>query len=968
MFPALRPCSIQSRVHSEGGLVEPQQNDTDKQTLHLQSGSWTRLFIYNWATVLGGGKSAGAWVTATSFPGRDEYAQKMVERARQHAPAFGPLAPGPALRTPEHSRQSGMARQQTARTHGGALHAQVPTLPLDRVLPEVVRFATARESLRGMTRGERRPLTGLFSTGASSSPRAARLWQHGSQTERLQTADTSTALLSAGGMDAGAQHSLGCTLVHASASPRAPETARTPPGRLAPRSQIRQDELPGTENRYSSVRARVSNVCSMHTAQRRHEQQQQIEACKQGIYRSVTNENDPGAMVATKARATGVPAALPKVGGAHRKKPVQGTRPPSPSQSGSLEQLVFAQSGLFSNDRRLHASAQPVSFLHSSTFLTETSLDGDETIRADEREEETGTGGEKARKFDLGELNKEVSQRLQKSRIFVKPVVKNVAVVNEAIKVWLQSGARNVKLDHNDKALIKNNFDSNGTLKRDNYFERIRAMLEDQKAVISNPRLDLHLTDDLRQLSKGDFIGYNIEFVDAALPPVRNAQLLRQLLKRQKAVDQAMANRHKVAQEKLAHVHFEVERKLPGAKELKRNIQARETGLDNEIRQMLAGVVLVKAMRLIRYFLCAGRFYRLRRLRAARKIQKVMRMCLVVRHWGQLGGSTEWAVHVIRKFFRQSLQRLRQQNKAQYVELIKRFLFDASAANRVLKCARLLRASVLRIQRFIRRFLWIRRACAVQNAAAFDSAQHRVLKYLTKQQEKMKRARAQNPQKSERRTIYLNLFERRLSLENEMVELAKQFGLSREARNNTILRFMRAQRVQYLKDLANYNLELKYYHNQYEQQEMLVTRMMEFMGNDNFEEVKVFTDKLSSGQWEFRDPPHPVKLVLVATEDEMRELWWPRAVEECIRGRADELKNLILMLHQSSMLDTQTSTRIGPLLRPRAGRSNSPIRHSSPLKSLSMQAQEASSHAATDADLKMDKDSLKREASKETLP
>jgi hypothetical protein len=179
---------------------------------------------------------------------------------------------------------------------------------------------------------------------------------------------------------------------------------------------------------------------------------------------------------------------------------------------------------------------------------------------------------------------------------------------------------------------------------------------------------------------------------------------------------------------------------------------------------------------------------------------------------------------------------------------------------------------------------------------------------------------------------------------------------------------MRAQRVQYLKDLANYNLELKYYHNQYEQQEMLVTRMMEFMGNEDVEEVKVLTDKLSAGQWEFRDPPQPVKLVLVATEDEMRELWWPRAVEECVRGRADELKNLILMLHQSSMLDTQTSTRIGPLLRPRAGRSNSPIRHSSPLKSLSMQAQEASSHAATDADLKMDKDSLKREASKETLP
>jgi len=886
------------------------------------------------------------------FPGRDEYAHKMVQRAHQHelemlglaAPAFGPGDTGPALRSPEHSRQSGMARQKAARTHGGALRAQVPTLPLDRVLPDVVRFATARESLRGMTRGERRPLTGLFSTGASSSPRAAHLRQHGSQTERLQTAS----------------HSLGCTLVHGSASPRAPETARTRPGRLEPRLQTRQDELPGTENRYSSVRARVSNVCSTHTAQRRHEQQQQIEACKQGIYRSVANENNPDAMVATKAHATGVPAALPKVDRAHRKKPVQGTRPPSPSQSGVLEQLVFAQdSGLFSSDRRLHASAQQDLLSHSSTFLTETALDGDETIRANEREEGADTGGEKARKFDLGGLNKEVSQRLQKSRSFVKPVVKNVAVVNEAIKLWLQGGARNVKLDHNDKAIIKNNFDSNGNLTRHNYFERIRAMLEDQKAVISNPRLDLHLTDDLRQPSKGDFVGYNIEFVDAALPPVRNAQLLRQLLKRQKAVDQALANRHKVAQEKLAHVHFEVERKLPGAKELKRNIQARETGLDIEIRQMLAGVVLVKAIRSIRYCLCVGRFYRLRRLRAARKIQKVMRMCLVVRHWGR--GSTEWAVHVIRKFFRKSLQRLRQQNKAPYVELIKRFLFDAGAANRVLKCARLLRAAVLRIQRFIRRFLFIRRVRAGQNAAAFDRAQYRVLKYLTKQQEKMKRARAANPQLFERKTSY---FERR-QVEIEMAELAKQFGLSTEARDNTIIRFMRAQRVQYLKDLANYKLELKYYHNQFERQEMLVARMMEFMGNENVEEVKVLTDKLSAGQWEFRDPPQPVKLVLVATEDEMRELWWPRAVEECVRGRADELKNLILVLHKSGMLDTQTSTRIGPLLRPVAGRrkagGDSPIRSSSPLRSSSMQAPQASSTALTNGNLKRDKDGVSPE-------
>ena len=117
-------------------------------------------------------------------------------------------------------------------------------------------------------------------------------------------------------------------------------------------------------------------------------------------------------------------------------------------------------------------------------------------------------------------------------------------------------------------------------------------------------------------------------------------------------------------------------------------------------------------------------------------------------------------------------------------------------------------------------------------------------------------------------------------------------------------------------------------------EQMLVQRMMEFMGNDNEQDVKRVTDKLSAGSWEFRDAPQPVMLVDVATEDEMRELYWPCVVEECVHGRADRLRDLIQSLHKAGMLDTATLRRIGPLLRPsplRSG-SRSPARSSSPVR------------------------------------
>jgi hypothetical protein len=606
-----------------------------------------------------------------------------------HQPDPGPDEGRPA----PPANKTGTPRQRTARAHGGGPRAQLPALRLDRVLPDVVRSATARQSLRGMTRGERRPLTNMFSTGASSSPRAARPRQHGSQTERIRTADSRSALLSASSSLVGVDpNSMGVAHLGETLS-QAREAARTGPA-------ARQDQLPGTEYGYSDVHARVSNVCSMHLAQRRHELQLQTEARKEGIYRSVTNENDPGVMVATKAHATGVPAALPKVDRAHRPKPVQGMRPPSPSQSGLMEQLVFEEdSGLFSNDRRLQAStSQDYASSSSSIFLTETRADGDETIRRTESEEGEGTGGGKANMFDPDELDKEVTQRLQKVRSTVKPVVKHVSVVNEAIKVWLKGGARHVKI-HHDKAITKNNFDSNGKLAKNNQFERIRTMLHDQKDIISHPHIDLHLTDHLRELSKSDFVGYNMEFVDAVLPQVRNANLLRQLVKREKGVEQVLANRHKVAQEKLARVHLDVERKLPGAKKLRCTIRAQAMGLDIEIRQLIAGVAAVRALRMFEYLVCVGRVYHIRRAAAARKIQKVLRMCMIVR---SMRGTEGWARRKIVKFFRECIQRYRQNNRGPYVEVIKRFLFDASAANRTLKAAKLLKAVIRRLQRFCR--------------------------------------------------------------------------------------------------------------------------------------------------------------------------------------------------------------------------------------------------------------------------
>jgi len=115
-------------------------------------------------------------------------------------------------------------------------------------------------------------------------------------------------------------------------------------------------------------------------------------------------------------------------------------------------------------------------------------------------------------------------------------------------------------------------------------------LIQDQKLVITDPHLDLYLHDNDRELSKADFVGYNMEFVDASLPQVRNANLLHKLVKRTKHKNEVLISRSKLEQERLAKVHLDVERKLPGAKELQRKLRARELGLDIEIRHVIAGM------------------------------------------------------------------------------------------------------------------------------------------------------------------------------------------------------------------------------------------------------------------------------------------------------------------------------------------------------------------------------------------
>lgn len=114
---------------------------------------------------------------------------------------------------------------------------------------------------------------------------------------------------------------------------------------------------------------------------------------------------------------------------------------------------------------------------------------------------------------------------------------------------------------------------------------------------------------------------------------------------------------------------------------------------------------------------------------------------------------------------------------------------------------------------------------------------------------------------------------------------------------------------------------------------MLVARIMEFTGNTDVEAVKELTTRLSvhtnTITITFLEKPEPVKLEYLASEDDMRDIWWRGAVAGTMSGEQDMLKDICLMLHAAGLLDPATCQRLAPLMRPAspAGR-KSPLRRS----------------------------------------
>jgi hypothetical protein len=336
-----------------------------------------------------------------------------------------------------------LSQHKTAHS-GGVSRMKVPSLKLDRVLPSVIRAATARESLRGKITSERRPYTGLYTSEGSGS--ALKNQKHGSRTERIHTADSINSSL---GQNSSSKHT---KLVP---DFRAVSISERDVWGVETRLRARQDSLLPGDLKYSDVHVRLSNVCKVHLMTRNKHLQSETEAYHRCIYQSLRHENDPNFMVATKAHLTGMPIELPKMDAKIIAPRVQGNRAPSESQSEKLLQLVFNRESktLRNTSKPSQLDATP----HLSTFLTEIEVDNTHqlTTRRNDKDEDEADGALTRRKRDDTELNEAIEARLKKVAPSVPPIVKSLGKVNFAITTWLKGGGRQVRILRNGDARLK---------------------------------------------------------------------------------------------------------------------------------------------------------------------------------------------------------------------------------------------------------------------------------------------------------------------------------------------------------------------------------------------------------------------------------------------------------------------------------------------------------------------------------
>ena len=804
--------------------------------------------------------------------------------------------------------------------------AHVPALTLERVLPDIMRAATARESLRGMTSRERKPYSGMFSargqrTSVSDTSRTPPATKHTSdppQSERIRTADTRTSV--SRGNPSLDQHLRGLVSrsAHRSTQPLLPaEMTVLPPDDVSmcfawgqsTRPQARQDGLLGTTEKFSHVAAKVSNVCQVHLRQLDHDLQKQTDACAQAISTSIVREDDPEAMIATKARLTGHPIApetSPHKEAADGSSDVASMRPPSSSQRGGLEKVMFGHRQHSTRDPLVPVAHQQ-NLLDSATFLTE--LENADRPASRKQIEGANAPG-KLSKADRKQLEHEVTARLVSSRDSVQPLLKNMSVVNAAIQSWLKGGCSKATVNHKNEGIVKNVFDSGGRLKNEKHFEKLQQILHVQKDAITKdvkPELALYLNHKDDDKPKKDFTGYNKEFVDVGMPHVRNALVLHQMVKNSKKRETAIKIRHHMAQQKLAQTHFEVEKKLPGTKVLKEKLTERDRIRALEMRQVVIGVTAIQALLKLREAMLRGRQIRFREKRAAKTIQRMIRYNRVL---SGIRGSIPWARRVFRRFLRWYIKRSRGNQHPQSADIVKHFLYNMKEAARVLPAIFLFKRRVNLLQRNIRRFLAKISKTFDDNMAVYDRCESRVIKMILKQRDKAKAARSTNKAAS-------TLFTRAPSQSKEAIDRLKEavgeMGLSDHLKISLVKSFMRRQSRQYLADAREYAVDMRLYVAQFEKQDIFVQRMMEFTGSTDPAEIMRLTHRLSQGSITFFDKPQPALLKRLAGEEEMREMWYAAALKAMMAGEQDPLKNALLGLNASGMLDPEVVAKVHPL-------------------------------------------------------
>ena len=334
---------------------------------------------------------------------------------------------------------------------------------------------------------------------------------------------------------------------------------------------------------------------------------------------------------------------------------------------------------------------------------------------------------------------------------------------------------------------MQNNFDPSGEMTSINNgsLALLQHMLQDQKVAISGPDLDLLLEKELPL--KYDSVDYNKQFVDAIVPEVRNAQLLRQLVKRSQNVDKVQQRRQEEAQQKLKNIHLDLERKMPAAKKLACQLAEDKRELAIEFRQLMASIEAIKWLQHMREAIWLKRVVRFSMTTAAKKIQRAARLVTCLR---TMTGTKQWARDKIRFWIQRIRRKMKTLKKPGAVETLKSFLRNCREMSKVMPAIKMFKYRVVQLQRIVKRWHKQVRASLVENTKSWERVEFKIIRHIWSLRDKQKKARATN------KDVYKRL------KEAEIIEKVKllisELGLPDHARLAAIFAFRKTRRSSFV--------------------------------------------------------------------------------------------------------------------------------------------------------------------------